>query len=1493
MANTVKFELYRDVGKQYRWRLIAGNGEIVATSEAYTIMAANEEICEITGLTAGTYLVRYAPVTGYEAGKSAEVVVPQYVPNSIACLDRLSYKVGTAEETEVPDFDKDTVAYNVELNYGVENDTEIILSGIPAEGSGASVTESINGILKSGKATAKIKVTSEDEITNKTYTVNFITGEAPNSEARILEFKINVNGKIAVGTIDDELKTIAVTVPKGTAVIDLTPDFVLSDGATCLTTANDFTAPVLYGIQAEDGTEEEYTVTVTEAGAEISYYNLNVGVDEYCEYMGRVIGGGSYEEGQEVTIAAFSEIGYKFTVWEVVYEELSVIAIDLDEDSNTFIMPAIDGITINALFEAKDNPGVTPVSESFDKYDNEGTVAFTVDKGDYVFTGIIGMTEDEDYTAADNTITITNSTLQSLEPGLHNLVFNFSEGKKAGATLEIKDSKPVVYSVLVNPATAIVTQGKTKKFSAVLSGVNCGSVTWNVAGKGGDKVTDISAEGLLTVDADEAEGTVLAITATSDIDTGKSGTAKVTVIGKVDAVKPVFVTDLEPTAITYNEGEAAAELTVKAAVADEGTVGYQWYENTENSTEGGTGIAGAGSASYTPSTGTAGIKYYYAVATNENSEATGNTTASETSRIIPVEVKALVHAAVPVISAITGKRFYKQGDSISAEDMLRIIAVSPDEGSISYKWYLKAAEENDPDILLEGENDYYIPSTAVEGTFIYYVTVTNTNNNEEITGKTTAASTSEPIEVNVAAVINAAQPYFKDGGNLSGILNYPVGGSAAPLTVEATADDLTSGGCLSYQWYINAIKSTEGGIKVGADSASYTPDISGLGADTTRYCYVVVTNTNDTVNGIKSAGITSGIKTICVREKVDAAAPVFEQQNSGTFTYYKGAKANSLEVYAVSDDGGSISYQWYKNSIDSNTGGEAIAGETDRTYRPSTDVTGTIYYYAVATNTNTGVNGKQTVEAAGKVSIIRVVQAEYKGVAVQPVPITGISYGTAATAASLGLPGGISINISIDGISGTDTASIEWNLTGYNTSITAAQTFNAIGTIILPEGVLNTGRFSLEVDVSVSVNAKPPEGGSGGSGSSVGGGGGGGGSSTATLPVIGIYTNVQGVQISAFVDSNTKAVKAELDRSTLDKAFSNTVTGENGEKTIVVEMPDSESGSYSIGLPAEALAFADKDQNIVVSTGTANLTIPNTMLTGTGHEGSKQAEITIKNGNKDMLPQEIKDKLGDRPLIELGMTIDGKQQPWDNADAPVTVSIAYTPTLEEMKDPEHITIWYIDGEGNIVSVPSGRYDPATGRVTFATTHFSYYAVSYVQKAFSDLGSYVWANKQIEVLASKGIINTAGKVFTPGTSITRADYLMMLVRALGLSAAFTSNFDDVKPDDYYFKEIGTARKLGITSGIGNNKFNPFATITRQDMMSLTERALRNMEIISRKGSAADLEEYEDKDSIAAYAKESMAALVREGLIEGSGGRINPLSDTTRAEAAVFLYRIYNK
>ena len=181
----------------------------------------------------------------------------------------------------------------------------------------------------------------------------------------------------------------------------------------------------------------------------------------------------------------------------------------------------------------------------------------------------------------------------------------------------------------------------------------------------------------------------------------------------------------------------------------------------------------------------------------------------------------------------------------------------------------------------------------------------------------------------------------------------------------------------------------------------------------------------------------------------------------------------------------------------------------------------------------------------------------------------------------------------------------------------------------------------------------------------------------------------------------------------------------------------------------------------------------------------------------------------------------------------------------------------------------------------------------MKKSFSDIAGYNWAKHQIEVLASKGIINGTSKdIFSPKLNITRADYLVLLVNTMGLTAKFDSNFDDVKPGTHYYEAVGIAKKLGITTGSGDNNFNPKDYISRQDMMALTARALVNYKRLEAVNTSTVLDKFSDKADIAVYATESIAALVKEGMIAGSGYKLNPRANTTRAEAAVFLYRIYH-
>ncbi|MNY62037.1 Endo-1,4-beta-xylanase A precursor [compost metagenome] len=78
-----------------------------------------------------------------------------------------------------------------------------------------------------------------------------------------------------------------------------------------------------------------------------------------------------------------------------------------------------------------------------------------------------------------------------------------------------------------------------------------------------------------------------------------------------------------------------------------------------------------------------------------------------------------------------------------------------------------------------------------------------------------------------------------------------------------------------------------------------------------------------------------------------------------------------------------------------------------------------------------------------------------------------------------------------------------------------------------------------------------------------------------------------------------------------------------------------------------------------------------------------------------------------------------------------------------------------------------------------------------------------------------------------------------------------------------------------------------------MMVIAARALKAVNKLAVIGSADDLRSFSDASKVAAYAVDTVAALVKEGIVQGDGDAINPTGTATRAEAAVVIYRMYKK
>ena len=178
--------------------------------------------------------------------------------------------------------------------------------------------------------------------------------------------------------------------------------------------------------------------------------------------------------------------------------------------------------------------------------------------------------------------------------------------------------------------------------------------------------------------------------------------------------------------------------------------------------------------------------------------------------------------------------------------------------------------------------------------------------------------------------------------------------------------------------------------------------------------------------------------------------------------------------------------------------------------------------------------------------------------------------------------------------------------------------------------------------------------------------------------------------------------------------------------------------------------------------------------------------------------------------------------------------------------------------------------------------------------FSDMGSYnSWAGASVEFLAAYGITTGTGDgaTFSPASTLTRGDYILMLYRTFGFSStAAAGNFTDVTAGSYYAEALAHAKALGIATAEADGSFRPNDPVTRQDAMVFLLRAMQAVNRSVPNAYDSYLSRFPDGASVADYARTAMAAMAQAGVIQGNEqGKLNPTGTLNRAEMAVILHR----
>lgn len=165
----------------------------------------------------------------------------------------------------------------------------------------------------------------------------------------------------------------------------------------------------------------------------------------------------------------------------------------------------------------------------------------------------------------------------------------------------------------------------------------------------------------------------------------------------------------------------------------------------------------------------------------------------------------------------------------------------------------------------------------------------------------------------------------------------------------------------------------------------------------------------------------------------------------------------------------------------------------------------------------------------------------------------------------------------------------------------------------------------------------------------------------------------------------------------------------------------------------------------------------------------------------------------------------------------------------------------------------------------------------------------WAEKVITQWQEKGLISGyEDGTFKPDNSVTRAEFVIMLNKALGFTQKGNVTFSDVSANAWYYDAVAIAVEAGYCAGYEDGTFKPNATITRAEAAVMIAKAKE----LTANTEAAD--KFADASRIPAWAKGSIGAVSAAGFMTGrTDGTFDASNTITRAEAVSSLDRTMEK
>lgn len=346
-------------------------------------------------------------------------------------------------------------------------------------------------------------------------------------------------------------------------------------------------------------------------------------------------------------------------------------------------------------------------------------------------------------------------------------------------------------------------------------------------------------------------------------------------------------------------------------------------------------------------------------------------------------------------------------------------------------------------------------------------------------------------------------------------------------------------------------------------------------------------------------------------------------------------------------------------------------------------------------------------------------------------------------------------------------------------------------------------------------------------------------------------------------------VTLTLERGNLPDGAVVTVSGTD-EAGNPVTLTDNGDGTYSATLPNKTqtytfIAVYDESQTIAPKTDFTTVKVQQ-RSSGGGEPAKPSFPVKISNS---------------------GDGVAKVDKSYASAGAKVTITV----TPDRNATVQRITV--TDEDGERLKLTENRDGTYSFTMPSGTANV-YVRFSGSGLPFADVPSGSWYYDDVAYVYDTGLMTgLTATTFGPNLSTTRGMIVTILWRMENEPAAkHGCPFADVRRGSYYEQAIAWASENGIVTGFDASTFAPDRAITREQLAAILFRfaAYRGMDAVTLR---ENLSSFQDQAAISAYAVSALNWAVGEGLMQGTGDKLEPTGNATRAQVAAMLRRFMQR